>query len=209
MSDSPLPPDSSEKPENHAADQVPAETITEPKSESRMRRFTRALLRWLVIVLVLFAAGVAVIYFTRVQPLEAQQKQAIATETALKKENTGLQQLRSDNAILTSANKDLNAMLAQDKAHMELLRALNNVNSARMFLALEDLANSKKALGPVKDELTAIGTFANDQATVKPILDRLNLVLIEIDGNAQTAASDLGIMNDQLVQLEKQLFPES
>ena len=206
MNDSPLPPEAPDQNDVSNAAKPAAETPKQ-KPPNRFQRFLRSLLRWLVFALVLFLAGILTLYFTRVQPLEAQQKQLQVTQTAVQKQSSDLQKLRSDNTSLSSANQSMTDKLTQDQAHLELIRAMNNVNTARMYMAMNNPAEAKKALGPVKDELNAIATVAKDANLLKPISDRLDLVLNEMSNNSQTSASDLGIMNDQLVELEKKLFP--
>jgi hypothetical protein len=160
------------------------------------------MLNWLIILLVMFTAGVIVTYLVRVTPLQQEKSQAL-TAQATAEAKAGQLQTQLSQAVTNSGN------LNSANAHVLLLHALEDVTNARLSLAQNSPADAKKALANTTGTLNSFLTYSSPKEAdlSQSAKQRLALVLTEIDRDSKTSISDLGILSDQLLELEKRLFP--
>ncbi len=181
----------------------PPDVEPPPKEPSRAGRLARSLLRWTVSLLIVFAVGVGATWFLRVQPqaqriemLEADLAAAVAARDSLDLEVRALRPVRDE--------------LVETQRHLELLQVLVDVTSARLAVEQEDVLSARAALAGTEARLRALqrqlsGGEAN---AVAGMLDRLQLVLEELDEDAFAAQRDLEVMANNLIALERSLFGE-
>ncbi len=199
------PPPPLEMPEPPAPPEAPEPPEVEPppKEPSRVGRLARSLLRWTVALLVVFAVGVGATWFARVQPqaqrietLEADLAAAVASRDALDLEVQALRTVRDE--------------LAATQRHLELLQVLVDVTSARLAVEQEDVLSARAALAGTEARLRALQRqlSGGEASAVAGMLDRLQLVLDELDEDAFAAQRDLEVMANNLIALERSLFGE-
>lgn len=171
------------------------------KEPTKFQRFLRKALIWLGVGVVLFAAGFATFYFTLYRPKADALNQ---TEAQLTQAQSDVQSLESD---LADANSQLDA-LAQADAHRALLSVIADIYAARLALTEEDTVSAKSALLNTADTLNEItdqiAAFDSGLATTLP--QRLNIIITNIDRDAETAISDCDQMLKDLKQVETALF---
>lgn len=200
-------PQSEQLPEEKPED---LEDITAPKAkpETRFQRFLRQALRWLVGFLIVFGLGVLASVFLLYQPtrqeltnLTGQLDQANQQISQLKNEINGLKPLEAK-------NKDLQNQLDQANLHIVIISALSDVNAARLALANDDQAGAKLHLTNTPKTLTDLASLvgSNQSEKIKSMQDRLQLAVSEISSNKFAAKSDLGVLAEDLVQLENTFF---
>src|SRR3990172_7947264 len=102
------------------------------KPVSRLGRWFRSALRWAVAAAVIFAAGIALLWFAQVQPLRAQVDGLRSDLDAAQSEVEALRSLRQENEALQAE-----ATLARSR--LLLLRSMVDVTSAQVALAISEL----------------------------------------------------------------------
>jgi hypothetical protein len=185
-----------------SAKPTPPEKPVKPAQPSRVQRFFRQMLNWLIILLVMFTAGVIVTSLVRVNPLEQEKNRAVTAQATAEAKAAQLQTQLSA-AVTDSGN------LSSANAHVLLLHVLKDVTSAQLSLAQNAPADAKKALANTTSTLNSFLTYSSPKEAdlSQSAKQRLALVLTEVDRDSKTSASDLGILSDQLLELEKRLFP--
>jgi hypothetical protein len=176
--------------------------------ETRSQRFFRLAIRWIAGFLVVFALGVLAAVWLIYRPA-AQQLSLIQTELGVA--NQRIAELEAEVARLTpldTRNQALQEELAEADLHIKILRALSDVNTARLSLANEDIPGARAQLTntprTLKELEQSIG--ANQKGMVGAMLNRLELALAEVERDAFAAESDLNVLATNLVQLENIIF---
>jgi chromosome segregation ATPase len=105
-------------------------------------------------------------------------------------------------------NRELQATLAEANLHVRVLTALKDVQAAQLDLADEDIDAARLSLTRTETRLEEIKELlpSDQQGVVDGMIQRLNLVLDGIDGDAFAAQSDLEVLANSLIQLENTLF---
>ena len=180
------------------------------KDESRFGRFLRRLLRWGVLVLVIFTSGVVAMHFVQVQPLRAERNdltqslvEAEQTQQELQAEIDKLEGVEAENQVLTESIK-------QTEARLTLLNVLVDVTRAQLALAQDEPVGVAAALQGTGEKLRSLrdllGTSA--AAELEGLRERLVLVLSEVDGDPFAAERDLEILANTILEIERELFGE-
>ncbi|HEY9089905.1 MAG TPA: hypothetical protein VIO36_17165 [Anaerolineaceae bacterium] len=188
-----------------------APSIDVPRGESRFNRFMRRLLRWALLVVVLFGAGVIVTYLFLYRPLQARANLAQSNLEQAQRD------LSSAQSRLNEAEGQLKSMQTQvEQAAQDVTRAKNRaaLQTVRTDLALARLALANKD-GPAAR--TALVQAQNDLAQMLPTLQtadanlaesvtgRLEIILNELNRDPTTAISDMDILSTNLDQVENLL----
>lgn len=179
---------------------------------SKMQQFTRKAIRSLIYAGVLFLAGMLTWYFAFQRPQTAGlegQIETLTTERADLAAQVETLEARVDElGPFEAENESLAAELAAAELHVKLLSALNDVQSARLALALENPGGAKLALSRTADTLEDLKALlpADTQSEADGMASRLSLALGGIDSDAFAAASDLEVLANSLIQLENTLF---
>lgn len=200
-----------------AADETLPAPVLEPPApvepaEPRMRRFFRAALRWLVLALTLFAAGILAAYFILYQPL---RRQADAAQVQLAQANQDLSTTRQE--LQAAKEQAINSQSAADSARAELTKAQNraylqmtltDIANARLALVNKDGANARLALLAARTDLEQLmpAIQAKDAEMGEALAGRLALAINELSRDPRTAQADLEVLTRNLQDLEKVLF---
>ncbi len=180
-------------------------------ADTRLGRFNRAALRFLATVLGLFAlgllAGYLILYRPTQQELTRVRADLAQTNQRLDGMQNDLNSAKQAQADLAKTNQDLQKQTDAANQHALLLQAMNQANLARLALAKNDTAGAQEALKNAPSFLIKLdpSISAQNADLIKTIQTRLNLALTEIQTDPKIAASDLGILNDQFVDLEKKM----
>jgi outer membrane murein-binding lipoprotein Lpp len=178
------------------------EPATEPKP-SRVAGFLRTALRWSAAALVTFTLGIFVALYVRVRPLEAE---AQTLQAKVEQLSTDLDQAQAELNRLRPLEADFEAA----ELRLDLLRILLDVTSARLALAEEDALIARFAISETEEALTSLhAKLSGSQASdLEAIQNRLQLVLSELEDDLFAARSDLEVIANWVVALERDLFEE-
>ncbi len=184
------------------------------KPESRVRKFLRSLVRWILLIVALFATGVVTAYFMLYQPAREQinslKSELTAAQQELEARNQELQSAQNEIAALKTQKDQAVTELdnAQNRAYLQMV--LTNVANARLALANKDGANARTALTAARADLDKL--LPAMQAVNKDMADglvaRLNLAFSELSRDPRTAIADLDVLTRSLQEAEKTLFSE-
>ncbi len=182
----------------------------EAMEPSRFGRLLRSLLRWSAGLLVVFALGILATWLIRVRPQSANLAELRSDLDAAQGEISALQSEVNALRPLRGENTALKEELESTVKHLDLLRVLVDVTSARLALEQEDPTSARAALGATDDRLEALeaGLTGQNAQTVGGMRDRLVLVLDELETDAFAARRDLEILANNLLALERSLFTE-
>jgi septal ring factor EnvC (AmiA/AmiB activator) len=177
------------------------------------------LLRWAVGFAVVFALGVFTSHFAVTLPLRAelaaQKDQLLSLQSQLEEVSSELErsqaqvtELRTELSSAQSSIEALQSELDAANLHAALFSALADVTRARLALALNDTDAARQHLANTPQTLNQIAIYlgAKDTQTVQALSERLAQVLDELDSNTFAAQSDLDVLANDLIQLEKQYF---
>ena len=177
-----------------------------------MPRFLRLGLIWLGVLLVTFLAGVLTYHFVRYQPTAASLVQANQSVANLQTKSDGLtRQLEIANgkiATLESENQVLQTGLADSNVHIELLKALTDINAAHIALSNQDISGAKVALSNTENQLDSLkpSIASVDAALADNISQRLALIVAGMERDADSAKVDLELLAKNLLDVETLLF---
>jgi hypothetical protein len=181
------------------------ETFSEP---SKLRIFLRRLVRWLVVVMVIFALGVAATWLTRVAP---QQKEIenLEHDLEMSRENADLSASEVEDLLpLVDENAELKSDITAMEMHVETLKIQGDVASAQLALLAEDFVTARASLAGTDTRLDALmrNLDGEDRNTVQGMLTRLDLVLEELGEDSFAAIRDLEVLSSNLAALERSIF---
>lgn len=180
------------------------------KDESRVGRFLKRVLRWGVMLLVIFTLGVVAMQFVQVQPLRAERNdltqslmEAEETQQELQAEINRLEGVEAENEVLTQS-------VLQAQARLALLDVLVDVTRAQLALAQDEPAGVAAALQETGDKLRSLRELLGTSATAEldGLRERLVLVLSEVDGDPFAAERDLEIVANRILEIERGLAGE-
>lgn len=187
-----------------------ADELEQPteEPESRLQRFARLSVRWLAGLLIVFALGVLATVFVLLQPARQDLSQ---TRAELDQANQRITELEAEVERLSTferSNQKLSEDLDTANLHITILRALSDVNAARLALAMDDSASAQVHLTKTNQTLQELEGLvdANSRDLVVSMQDRLELALSEIGEDDFAAQSDLGVLSTNLVQIENTYF---
>ncbi len=203
----PTQPDEVKTPEAEAV-----ETTATPVPPRKMPRWLRLGLIGLGVVVLLFLAGFLTDHFVRFQPLNASYK-AISLQAADldKKASTLSGELTTANsqiADLKSKNTDLQTELSAALTHVELLRAMSEIQAAQVALANADVSGAKVALvdTPKRLENLKAAIAPVDAALAENMSARLGTAITAIDTNIGAAKTTLAALANNLLNIEALLY---
>ncbi len=195
----------------------PAVEETPPAEErpagGRVGRFFRTLLRWAVLVVVLFAAGVFTAYFvlyrpaqTRVDGLQGQLTSVQQTQEITQK---SLKAAQDQAVALQTQAAQAKADLDKANGQAALQTTLTDLANAKLALVNKDGPGAKVALMSAQTDLGKLlpAVQAKDSNMADAISARLSLVINELNRDPKTAQNDMDILTKNLQDLQKVLFP--
>jgi uncharacterized phage infection (PIP) family protein YhgE len=220
-SDQPTPEATDTPPPPSPSEPAPVPAEVKKAKPGRLQLFFRKALIWLVVVAVVFLAGMIADHFLRYRPLSEslahtqtelnQANQAISDlQAKLEKLNTTTQEANDRVASLEDGRKTLQEELDTTTAHLELLQVLVDINNARLALFLDDMEGAKAALANTSqklDNLTPrITEFDPNLAQSMP--QRLSLIITGLERDPETAKIDLELLTKNLLDIEAALFAD-
>ena len=201
-----LPP--AENPEPVPTPPAPGKT---PAPAKKKTSIWLLILRWLLIILIIFGAGFLLAIFTQLVPLRQQTDetiQALQTEQRAAAEQLKDLQKKIDDRLpleekLQQCQKDANSastLFLITKVH-------NDVLAAQLALAKNDPAAARLALSQTADRINQLaGSLPTDQQKVADDLKtRLKLAQGEIGTDNYAAQSDMDVLIKTLLQIEHAL----
>ena len=198
-------------PEEQALPETPEPGIDIPQGPSRFSRFMRSLLRWALLIVLLFGAGMLTTYFTLVRPL---QQQAAASQSSLDQARQDLSSAETRLGESEGQVKNMQTQVEQAQTNVEKAQNKAALQTVRTDLALTRLALANKD-GPAAR--TSLVQAQNDLAQLLPTLEksdaslaksitgRLEIILNELNRDPTTAISDLDILSRHLDEAEEAL----
>ena len=187
--------------------EIPKETPEElPKEPSKFALFLRKLLLWATGTLTIFTLGIVLMWIVQVRPRTIELREL---ESQLQSSNQEIEKLAGELDILKAVdaeNAALEASLDETLMHLNLLSVLVDVSNAQLALNDGNLEMAQAALADSKLDLLAIDLDGNRQDTVEAMQERLSLALGEINEDTFAAQSDLEVLRNTLLALERSLF---
>lgn len=186
------------------------ESSEKPKKEkpSKARMIWRKFLIWMVVIAVAFAGGFFFDTAFRYQPqvelvkvikedLSSANDQILSLEAEIER----LGEFEDENIRLTEEIQNITT-------HITLLSVRAAVADASLAVEQERTADAKLALDKVGSTLDALKGMLNaDQAeVVENMIQRHNLIMIELEGDGYTVRTDLELLAGKLNTLEATLF---
>ncbi|HDD61768.1 MAG TPA: hypothetical protein ENF22_04480 [Chloroflexi bacterium] len=197
-----------ETPSSFEAEVVESPETPKKDKPSRARMIWRKILVWLVVIAIAFAGGFFFDTAFRYQPqvelvkvlkgdISAANDQILSLEAEIER----LGQFEEENIDLTDQIQDITT-------HITLLSARAAVADASLAVEQDRQADAKLALDKVGSTLDALKGMLNaDQAeVVENMIQRHNLIIIELEGDGYTVQTDLGLLSSKLSTLEATLF---
>lgn len=180
----------------------------EKEKPSKARKIWRMFLVWMVVITVAFAGGFFFDTAFRYQPqvelvkvlkedLSAANDQILSLEAEIER----LGQFEDENISLTEQIDNITT-------HITLLSARAAVADATLAVEQDRTADAKLALDKVGSTLATLKGMLNaDQAeVVENMIQRHNLIMIELQGDGYTVQTDLELLAGKLNTLEATLF---
>ena len=120
------------------------------------------------------------------------------------------QQRIADLEVYQSQNEELRAEQRETNLQVYILRALSDVNAARLALATEDPETARAALGDTRSDFSRLANLVgpDHRDQLAAMQERLQLAVAEMARDAFAAQSDLGVLEANLRQLEAALISE-
>lgn len=191
-----------------ASEEVTEDTPPEKVGLSRGRKIWRRVLIWLVVIAIAFAGG----FFldTRLRYLPEQDRSA-ALQADLDNAQEEIAALEAEIERLGTFEDKNTALLGeieQLNIHLVVLSLRASVADASLAIEQGRQADAKLALNKVGSSLDALkGMLAEDQAeVVDNMLQRYQLVMIELEADGATVLTDLELLSAKLLTLENTLF---
>lgn len=199
-----------------SADDIPgldstAELVEQP---GKFNRFLKGLLRWTVVVLIVFVAGLLTMWLVRVRSLQvelgASQTEVIGLLAERDTLQAQVQDLDNQVSGLENTRDELQSDLDDSEFANQVLYALVDVTSAQAALLRKDIVTARAALSGTAERLQALvaGSDAEDQQTITSMLTRLDLILEEIESDSFAALNDLEVLYTNLTALERSAFQD-
>jgi len=189
--------------EESAPDEIP-----EKKGPSKVGRFFRQLLIWLVVIAIAFGAGIGTFYYLRFQPmqerLEQQSQDIQGAEEEISTQEDEIERLSG----FEDRNQELQEEIDRTRLHITLLSARSSVSDALLALSEDNLAEAKLELDKVGTTLDKLETMLNEDQVdvVKNLQQRHDLIMEELEQDTFSARSDLEVLSSKLGSLENTLF---
>jgi hypothetical protein len=186
---------------------LPDGEAMETKEESRVGRFFKRALRWVVVVLIIFTLGVVAMQIVRVGPLTDERNSLDQSLAEAQATGQGLQAELDRLEGVEAENEELARSLQQSEARLVVLNILVDVTRAQLALAQEDTASVAAALQETGQKLNSLRDLVGEDE-LTGLRERLVLVLSEVDGDPFAAERDLEILANTLLAIERELATE-
>ncbi|MDH3943777.1 MAG: hypothetical protein OEV06_06790 [Anaerolineae bacterium] len=201
--------DSQDQP-NESMESPPEPQVEMKKEPSRANLFFKKLLRRATLWLGIFALGIVVTWFVQIRP-RIEEVNALKAEMDLLEEEVGA--LETDLAELEGIESErdgLQLQLDDTRVHLALLDILVDVSTAQLAIGDGNFDTAQAALAETDEKLSelAAGLEEDYHETIDGMQSRLALALEEINQDAFAAESDLEVLRNSILALERSLFGE-
>lgn len=186
----------------------PEVTPDEKKELGRARLIFRRILIWLVVIVLAFAGGFFVDTVLRYQPEKAKVADLTEEITSAQTEITTLEEEIDRLSVFEEHNVSLTEEITDITIHITILSTRAAVADATLALEQSRIAEAKLALDKVGSTLETLKTMLNDDQVevVVNMLQRHQLILIELEDDSFSGQTDLGVLASKLNALENTLF---
>ncbi|MEK6256370.1 MAG: hypothetical protein N2C13_03510 [Chloroflexota bacterium] len=180
----------------------------EPKEPTRFNLFMRKMLRWSTGVLSIFVLGIILTWVVQVSP---RVKELREVETQLESANQEIEQLQTNLDALQQVESENIALQDNFEAHqnhLTLLSILVDVNNAQLALVAGNLDTAQAALAETDSKISALieSLGASELESLQAMQERLALAIAEMSGDSFVAQSDLDVLGNSILALERSLF---
>lgn len=188
--------------------EVKEEALSEKKGLSRARKVWRQILIWLVVIAIAFAAGFFLDTRLRYQP---EQDRTAALRAELDGAQAEIESLTAEIERLGTF-EDVNTGLLEEidqlNIHLVLLSLRAGVADASLAVEQDRMADARLALSKIGSNLDTLKGMLNEEQAdvVENMIQRYQLVMIELDQDGATVQTDLELLTSKLQTLENTLF---
>jgi len=195
--------------DTHAVE-VPKQEVITPKDEVKPgKTFGAKALPWLIVALVFFLGGMAVIYFTLYQPklsalkadLQASEAQLTSTTDKLAVAETDLALAETNLETADATIVDLTDQLMAADLFGSIYKFQADVNAARVALLKLDPASSLQALNFIKTDLAELELKELDPDAIAGFKARIAEAEANLENDPAKSLSALDTLYNNLVFL--------
>jgi hypothetical protein len=180
--------------------------LSAEKPETRLQKIIHDGRPWVLVALLSLGLGAMIIALTLYAPaLQKLDKASANLEIA----NTTITDITDQIETLQANNESLQTDLDTTTLHMVVLKALSGVRGASLAVAADDYAGARLSLIQASEALdTLSGLLGTDQKDVLAAMQQSAAqTLTEVKANLKSAQPALDQLTKNMVQLEKNLFP--
>ena len=180
----------------------------EKKKPGKAQLMFRKILIWLVVIVIAFAGGFFLDAALRYQPARIKVEALTADLTAAREDITALENEIDRLSTFEDQNVALWEEIADLNTHLTILSIRTAVADATLALEQDRTADTKLALDKVGTSLETLKTMLNEDQVevVDNMLQRHQLIVIELTGDTISAQTDLEVLASKLNALENTLF---
>jgi len=180
--------------------------LNEVKPETRLNKFIRGALRWVLVGLLAFGVGALIITFALYVP--TRQKLDIANAD-LENANATISSKTEQITTLQMDNETLQENLDSTTLHMYVLMGLSGVRGASLAVAADDYAGARLLLIQASEALDTLpGLLGTDQKDILTAMQQSAAhALADVQNELKSAQPELDQLIKNLAQLEANLFP--
>lgn len=195
--------------DTHAVEEPKPEVIAPKEEVKPTKSFGAKVLPWIIVALVFFIGGMALIYFTLYQPKNSTMKADLqASEAQLTSVSDKLAAAETDLALsetnLETANTtvtDLTDQLLAADLFGSIYKFQADVNAARVALLKLDPASSLQALNFIKTDLAELKLKDLDPAAIAGFKERISEAEANLENDPAKSLSALDTLYNNLVFL--------
>ena len=185
-----------------------------PKEESRISRFFRKALQWVIIGLILVAAGAILVFVLVHQPvrqaLKSTQTELQSVQEKYTQSENNLTAAQGELADTKTELQQSQEDLLQTSNQVLFFKVMSDINTARYALVKKEGATARLALLDAQADLKKIleSVSATDKELALLLDIRLERAINNLAGDPKVTETDLNTMIEDMNQLEGLLFPE-
>ncbi|HOU42808.1 MAG TPA: hypothetical protein PLU04_00600, partial [Anaerolineaceae bacterium] len=184
----------------------PKPSFSPPAPIPPHKRRGRKVLGWLVLILGLFALGLAVEYFLYVRPMDQELKTARAELAVLEETKSRLASAEQD-LLDKQAELDVTATSLKDaQVHVALLKVQNDVAVTRLAIMTRSWETATTSLELAQNDLNALGALIPGTDTIVAMQTRLKTAAEAYKDKRYTSAqTELEALSGDLTLLVQRL----
>ena len=195
--------------DTHAVEEPKQEVITPMEEAKPSKPFGAKVLPWLIVALVFFIGGMAVIYFTLYQPklstlkadLQASEVQLTDVSDKLAAAETHLALAETNLETAEGTIVDLTDQLIAADLFGSIYKFQADVNAARVALLKLDPASSLQALNFIKEDLTELEIKELDPDAIAGFRERIAEAEANLEKDPAKSLAALDTLYNNLVFL--------